>query len=71
MTIAKWTVAFVAVYGFGGVLADFVVSAATKMQALFERVGMTPVSCRAQILVTRLFSATNRGRQVDFAGLSC
>ena len=31
MTIAKWIVAFVAVYGFGGVLADFVVPAIARM----------------------------------------
>ncbi len=31
MLIAKWIVAFVAVYGFGGVLADFVVPATAKM----------------------------------------
>ena len=31
MAIAKWIVAFVAVYGFGGVLADFVVPATARM----------------------------------------
>jgi hypothetical protein len=31
MAIAKWIVAFVAVYGFGGMLADFVVPATAKM----------------------------------------
>ena len=31
MAIAKWIVAFVAVYGFGGVLADFVVPATAHM----------------------------------------
>ena len=31
MSIAKWIVAFVAVYGFGGVLADFVVPHTARM----------------------------------------
>lgn len=31
MAIAKWIVAFVAVYGFGGVLADFVVPTTARM----------------------------------------
>ena len=31
MAIAKWIVAFVALYGFGGVLADFVVPATARM----------------------------------------
>ncbi len=31
MAIAKWIVAFVAVYGFGGVLADFVVPFTARM----------------------------------------
>jgi hypothetical protein len=31
MAIAKWIVAFVAVYGFGGVLADFVVPVTAHM----------------------------------------
>ena len=31
MAMAKWIVAFVAVYGFGGVLADFVVYATARM----------------------------------------
>jgi hypothetical protein len=31
MAIAKWIVAFAAVYGFGGVLADFLVTATVSM----------------------------------------